>query len=95
MKNLYEDEEFLKFLKKEEHTDDVIEILTKNNGYSYSNGKWSVSADRNSFKLNNKGIKLAAKREEQLSEICFDVENKTVSLKVENTCIIRKSPKKG
>lgn len=91
MRNFYTDE---KFLKEKGFSDEQIEDWKNRKEYSYSNGKWSVSANHNSFKLNNKGIKLAAKREEQLSEICFDVENKIVSLTVETPALPPHVPRK-
>ena len=91
MKNLHTDE---KFLKEKGLSDEQIEYWKNRKDYFYSNGKWSVSANDISFKLNNKGIKLWAKREEQLSEICFDVENKTVSLKVETHTLPENAPTK-
>lgn len=92
MKNLYEDE---KFLKEKGFSDESIEWWKNRKEYSYSNSKWSVYSGARKFLLNNKGIKLAAKREEQLSEICFDVENKTVSLKVETPTLPSNAPRKA
>ena len=94
MKNLYTDEDFLNSLKEQGYSDDTIEWWKNRTDFSYSNGKWSVSANNNSFKLNNKGIKLWAKKEEQLSEIRFDTENKIVSLTVEKATLPPNAPRK-
>ena len=91
MKNLYTDE---KFLKEKGFSDESIEWWKNRKEYSYSNSKWSVYAGARKLQLNNKGIKLVALGEEQLSEVCFDVENKTVSLKVETPILPEKAPRK-
>ena len=94
MKNLYTDENFLNSLREKGGSDEHIEYWKNRKDYFYSNSKWSVSANDISFKLNNKGIKLWAKREEHLTEVSFDIENKTVSLQVETPVLSEKAPRK-
>lgn len=92
MKNLHADE---KFLKEKGFSDEQIEYWKNRKEYSYSNSKWSVYAGTRKFQLNNEGIKLVALGEEQLSEICFDNENKTISLTVETPTLSEKAPRKA
>jgi hypothetical protein len=61
--------------------------------YQYSNGLWTVTCIWRNFKLNNKGIKLWAKGDEGLYKIIFDVESKTVSVKITNPTLPPKAPR--
>ena len=56
-------------------------------------GDWSANCWGKRFKVNNNGIKLIAKEDEDLEKIIFDVENKTVSVKVKNPTLPAKVPR--
>ena len=56
-------------------------------------GDWGANCWGKRFKVNNKGIKLIAKEDEDLEKIIFDVENKTVSVKVKNPTLPAKVPR--
>lgn len=47
-------------------------------------GNWSASCWGKRFKINNNGIKLFAKENENLEKVIFDLEKKTVSVKVKS-----------
>lgn len=57
-------------------------------------GNWSASCYRKTFRVNNKGIKLAARGDEGLEKVVFDVERKTVSVCVKNPTLSEKVPRK-
>lgn len=56
-------------------------------------GAWSVNCCGKRFIINNNGIKLAAREDEDLEKIIFDVEKKTVSVKVKNPTLSDKIPR--
>ena len=56
-------------------------------------GDWSASCWGKTFKVNNNGIKLAAREDEDLERIIFDVEKKTVSVSVKNPTLPEKAPR--
>ncbi len=56
-------------------------------------GDWGVSCWGKTFKVNNNGIKLAARQDEDLHKIIFDVEKKTVSVIVKNPTLSEKAPR--
>ena len=56
-------------------------------------GDWGVTCYRKTFRVNNHGIKLAAIEDEDLEKIIFDVEKKTVSVKVKNPTLPAKVPR--
>lgn len=61
--------------------------------YFYTNSTWAVTCSYKRFKLNNKGIKLIAKENEALTQIIFDVNNKTVSVVVSNPILVENAPR--
>ena len=56
-------------------------------------GDWSANCWGKRFKVNNNGIKLFAKEDEDLEKIIFDVEKKTVSVIVKNPTLLAKVPR--
>ena len=56
-------------------------------------GDWGVSCMGRTLKVDNDGIKLAAREEEGLEKMIFDVENKTVTVKVKNPTLSEKAPR--
>ena len=56
-------------------------------------GDWSASCWGKRFKINNHGIKLIAKEDEDLERIIFDVEKKTVSVSIKNPTLPEKAPR--
>lgn len=56
-------------------------------------GDWSACCLGKTFKVNHSGIKLAAREDEDLEKIIFDVEKKTVSVKVKNPTLSTKAPR--
>ena len=56
-------------------------------------GDWSASCWGKTFIVNNHGIKLIAKEDEDLERIIFDVEKKTVSVSVKNPTLPEKAPR--
>lgn len=57
----------------------------KHVGFDYVCGNWSVSCFGKHFRLNNKGLKLAVERGEELKKVIFDTEKKTIEVVVENS----------
>lgn len=57
-------------------------------------GNWSAKSYNRTFKVNNNGIKLWAKRDEELEQIIFDVNKKTVEVKVKNPTLPKNAPRK-
>jgi len=47
-------------------------------------GDWIVTATRDRFRINNKGIKMLVTKEEDLKKVIFDTKTKTISMVVEN-----------
>lgn len=67
--------------------------LTKvdfNDGFQM--GDWGVACSGKTFKINNNGMKLAARYDEELSRMSFDVDNKIVSIEVKNPTV-EKAPR--
>ena len=56
-------------------------------------GDWSATCWGKTFKVNNNGIKLVARDDEDLEKIIFDVEKKTVSVSVKNPTLSEKAPR--
>ena len=56
-------------------------------------GDWSATCWGKRFKVNNCGIKLIARDDEDLEKIIFDVEKKTVSVSVKNPTLPTKAPR--
>ena len=56
-------------------------------------GDWSASCWGKRFKVNNCGIKLIAKEDEDLHKIIFDVGKKTVSVEVKNPTLPMNFPR--
>ena len=56
-------------------------------------GDWSANCWGKRFKVNNHGIKLIAREDEDLEKIVFDVEKKTVSVSVKNPTLSEKVPR--
>ena len=56
-------------------------------------GNWSASCWGKRFKVNNNGIKLVAKEDEDLEKIIFDTDKKTVSVKVKTPTLSDKAPR--
>ena len=56
-------------------------------------GNWSASCWGKRFKLNNNGIKLIAREDENLEKIIFDMENKTVLVIVKKPILPDKAPR--
>ena len=56
-------------------------------------GDWSATSHDKTFIVNNKGMKLAARYDEDLEQIIFDKEKKTVSVKVKNPTLSDKAPR--
>ena len=56
-------------------------------------GDQSATSHDKTFIVNNKGMKLAARYDEDLEQIIFDVEKKTVSVKVKNPTLSDKAPR--
>ena len=54
---------------------------------------WGVACWGKTFKVNNNGIKLAAREDEELERIIFDIEKKTVSVIVKNPTLSEKAPR--
>lgn len=59
----------------------------------YKVGDWTVSCSGRRFKINNNGIKLFVREDEELEKILFDVDKKTVSVKVKNPTLSEKVPR--
>lgn len=57
----------------------------KHVGFDYVCGNWSVSCFGRHFRINNKGIKLAVEKGEELKKVIFDTEKKTIEVVVENS----------
>lgn len=56
-------------------------------------GQWGVACWGKRFKINNNGIKLVAREDEDLERIIFDTEKKTVSVKVKNPTLPPNAPR--
>ena len=56
-------------------------------------GNWSACCNNKSFKVNNNGMKLCARCDEELERITFDMEKKTVSVSVKNPTLSEKAPR--
>lgn len=56
-------------------------------------GDWSASCYGRTFKVNNNEIKLWARQDEGLEKIIFDVEKKTISVKVKTPKLSEKAPR--
>lgn len=56
-------------------------------------GDWSATCWGKRFKVNNMGIKLIAREDEDLERIMFDVEKKTVSVTVKNPKLAENAPR--
>mgnify|MGYP003429373329 CR=1 FL=1 len=69
---------------------DKIQKVNFNDGFQM--GDWGVSCNGRTFKVNNNGMKLAARKDEELRRITFDVNNKVVSIDVKNP-IVEKAPR--
>jgi len=65
--------------------------IESNGGFQM--GNWSVTCGGKRFKLNNHGIKLISREDEDLEKIIFDVENKTVSVVVNNPTLPERIPR--
>lgn len=61
------------------------------NGFVF--GEWSARCTGKRFKVNNSGIKLIAKEDENLEKVIFDVEKKTVAVSVRNPTLSEKAPR--
>lgn len=67
---------------------------TRNIGYSYSDGTWSIYCHCGVFQINNNGIKLCNKREEGLNKLIFNLNDKTVECQVSNPTLPSHAPRK-
>ena len=56
-------------------------------------GEWVASCNGKRFILNNNGMKLAVREDEELEKIIFDVEKKTVSVRVKKPTLPTKVPR--
>ena len=56
-------------------------------------GDWSAGCFGNTLRIENNGIRLAARGDEELERIIFDVENKTVSVKVKHPILPEDTPR--
>ena len=56
-------------------------------------GNWTVSCNGKTFIVNNNGMKLCARDDEDLEKIIFDADKKTVSLKVKSQTLSDKAPR--
>lgn len=54
---------------------------------------WTVKCLGKTFIVNNCGMKLVAREDEDLEKIIFDIEKKTVSVKVKNPILSEKAPR--
>ncbi|MBP5518087.1 MAG: hypothetical protein J6X91_05465 [Bacteroidales bacterium] len=69
-------------MEKIELSKEALEYLEKHKPLIV--GEWSATSYNRTFKVNNKGIKLAAREDENLEWVLFDLNKKTVSVKVKN-----------
>ena len=53
----------------------------------FSMGDWGVACHGKTFIVNNHGMKLAARYDEELNRISFDIEHKIISISVKNPTI--------
>ena len=56
-------------------------------------GDWLVECRGKTFIVHNRGWKLVAREDEDLEKIIFDMEKKTVSVKVKNPKLLEKAPR--
>ena len=61
--------------------------------YGFRMGDWRVRCREKSFIVNNHGMKLVARCDENLLKIIFDIEKKTVSVIVKNPTLSEKAPR--
>ncbi len=68
----------------------VFKIVSES---GFQMGNWSASCWGKTFKLNNHGIKLVARSDEDLEKVIFDAEKKTVAVSVKNPTLPEKCPR--
>lgn len=59
--------------------------------FTYEN--WTISSSNKKFRINNHGIKLIARNDEELQQVIFDTEKKTVTVVVKNNLIPNNPPR--
>jgi hypothetical protein len=60
-------------------------------GFHFDN--WTVRCNGETFIVNNHGMKLVARSDEGLEKITFDIDNKTISVKVKTPTLPDKAPR--
>ena len=71
----------------------VKEGFIRETRYGFIVEKWSVICDGKNFVICNNGMKLAARNDEDLEKLIFDVEKKTVSAVVKNPTLHENAPR--
>lgn len=59
----------------------------------FTHENWTISSSIKTFKINNHGIKLIARNDEELQQVIFDTEKKTVTVVVKNNLIPNNPPR--
>jgi hypothetical protein len=76
-------------MEKIELTEEALKMM----GITLIVGDWSAKCNGRTFKINNHGIKLWARNDEELEQIVFDLDKKTVSVKVKNPTLPTQVPR--
>ena len=108
-KQRYIDKKGNVILRREEHNfkyrNDIVKYINeKTNGVwdetekteyhdGFRMGDWRVECRGKTFIVNNRGMKLVAREDEDLEKCNFDVEKKTVSVTVKNPTLSEKAPR--
>lgn len=71
----------------------ALRMLNENKTTKIKVGDWVADCYHKRFKVNNNGIKLWAKEDENLEQVIFDTEKKTVSVKVKTPTLSDKAPR--
>ena len=71
----------------------ALRMLNENKTTKIKVGDWVADCYGKTFKVNNNGIKLCARNDENLEQVIFDTEKKTVSVKVKTPTLSDKVPR--
>ena len=80
-------------MKITELSKEGLKMLKENMSEKIIVGDWAADCHNKRFKVNNNGIKLCAKEDENLEQVIFDTEKKTVSVKVKTPTLSDKAPR--